>query len=165
MKENAAKLGLTALFAGITAWLGDLAIPVYILVACNIIDYVTGIFAAKRRGERISSEIGFFGIAKKVCQWLLVLVGWMVDMLLAHMADKISPELKIPIFVALCTAFWLVANEMLSILENIDQIGVPIPGFLKKIIQYFLHTAEKKADDVIPEDQDMLNMNVEDAEE
>ena len=151
---------IVGFFTALTAWLGTLAIPVYILLGCNIIDYITGIMAARARGEKVSSEIGFMGIVKKICQWILVIVGWMLDVIVENCVRVAIPEFDVPIVIALFVAFWLVANEMLSILENIDEIGVPIPAFLKKVIVYFLHETEKKAD--IP-DEELENLNVEDA--
>ena len=69
------KVVFITVFTAIHGALGTLAIPFYILVGVNIIDYFTGIYAAKCRGEKVSSNVGFHGIAKKVCMWLLVLVG------------------------------------------------------------------------------------------
>ena len=162
MEHKGAQGIIVGFFTALTAWLGTLAIPVYILLGCNLIDYITGIMAARARGEKVSSEIGFLGIAKKVCQWLLVIVGWMLDVVIHNVVENAIPGFEVPIMVALFVAFWLIANEMLSILENIDQIGVPIPAFLKKVIVYFLHSTEKKADEVIPDDE-IKNLNVEDA--
>lgn len=131
MKERAV---ITVIIAGIGTFLGDLAIPIYVLVACNIIDYATGLMAASFRGEKISSYRGIQGIAKKVGQWLLVVVGWMLDVLIAYAASHISPSLHVPIFVAIVVAVWLGFNEVISILENLGDIGVPMPDFLKKIV-------------------------------
>lgn len=131
MKERAV---ITVIIAGIGTFLGDLAIPIYVLVACNIIDYATGLMAANFRGEKISSYKGIQGIAKKVGQWLLVVVGWMLDVLIAYAASHISPSLRVPIFVAIVVAVWLGFNEVISILENLGDIGVPMPDFLKKIV-------------------------------
>lgn len=158
MEHKGVLAAITAFFTMLTAWLGALAIPVYVLVGCNIIDYVTGIFAARKRGEKVSSEVGLNGIIKKVCQWLLVIVGWMLDVILDSCVHRYMPELEVPIVVSVFVAFWLVANEMLSILENIDDIGVPIPGFLKKIIAYFLHSTENKAEGAIP-DIDLIDLD------
>ena len=46
--ENVRKVQVVVVgfFAIITAWLGNLAIPVYILLACNVIDYITALIAA-----------------------------------------------------------------------------------------------------------------------
>lgn len=165
MEHKGALAAVAAFFAGITALLGDLAIPIYILVGCNAIDYITGIMASRRRGERISSDIGIIGITKKVGQWLLVMIGWMLDVLIEHSVRKVMPEFQAPVIIAVFVAFWLIANEMLSILENVDDIGVPIPGFLRKVIKYFLNCTEHHVETAVPEDVEMLNLNIEDAEE
>lgn len=148
---------IVAAVSALTAWLGVLAMPVYILVACNIIDYVTGIMAAVRRGEKISSEIGIGGIAKKVGQWLLVLIGWFVDVMIEYAGKTISPDLQIPIIVAICVAVWLVFNELISILENLEDIGVPMPAFLSKIVHFFLKRVEDIGEASVPDEEEATN--------
>ncbi len=135
MKENITKGVVAVVLGGLTAFLGDLAIPIYVLVACNVIDYATGLMSAKARGEQISSYKGIQGIAKKIGQWLLVLVGWLLDVLIAYAVHHVSPELSVPVVVAIIVAVWLGFNEVISILENLGDMGVPMPPFLKKIVQ------------------------------
>ena len=135
MKENVTKGIVVVVVGGATAFLGDLAIPIYVLVACNVIDYATGLMSAKARGEQISSYKGIQGIAKKIGQWLLVLVGWLLDVLIAYAVHHVSPELSVPIVVAIIVSVWLGFNEVISILENLGDMGVPMPPFLKKIVQ------------------------------
>lgn len=135
MKENITKGVVALVLGGVTAFLGDLAIPIYVLVACNVIDYATGLMSAKARGEQISSYKGIQGIAKKIGQWLLVLVGWLLDVLIAYAVHHVSPELSVPVVVAIIVAVWLGFNEVISILENLGDMGVPMPPFLKKIVQ------------------------------
>lgn len=135
MKENVTKGIVAVVLGGVTAFLGDLAIPIYVLVACNVIDYATGLMSAKARGEQISSYKGIQGIAKKIGQWLLVLVGWLLDVLIAYAVHHVSPELSVPVVVAIIVAVWLGFNEVISILENLGDMGVPMPPFLKKIVQ------------------------------
>lgn len=77
------KAVLVAALGVLSSWLGELAVPVYMLVAVNLIDYMTGIAAAHRRGQKISSYTGINGIAKKVCMWLLIAVGSVLDWLLS----------------------------------------------------------------------------------
>lgn len=74
------KTMIIAAMSALMSWLGILAVPVFLLVGCNIIDYVTGLCAAKyRKDKKISSYKSIRGIIKKVCMWLLILVGfsWM----------------------------------------------------------------------------------------
>ena len=150
--EKPIKTIIIGAFSALTAWLGVLAIPVYLLVACNIIDYLTGIMAALSRGEKINSEIGFRGIAKKVGQWLLVVIGYIVDVMIEYAGHAISEEFTIPIIVSVCVASWLVFNEVISILENLNEIGVPIPKFLVKIVNFFSKKVEDIGEAAVPEE-------------
>ena len=102
--EKSIKVAIVGAFSALTAWLGVLAIPVYLLVACNIIDYFTGIMAALSRKEKISSDIGLRGIAKKIGQWLLVVIGWVVDMMIEYAGHAISPDFTIPVVMSICVA-------------------------------------------------------------
>ena len=122
-------------FGLLSSWLGVLAIPVYVLVACNIMDYITGLAAAHRRNQKVSSYVGVLGIAKKVCMWLLIAVGAVVDWLLLYCGANLGFEIHLPMLVASLVAVWLIINEVISILENVGDIGVPLPGFLTKIVQ------------------------------
>ena len=124
------KLGITAILAVCSSLLGNLAMPVYILVLLNGIDYATGLLAAPFRHERVSSYKGVRGIAKKICMWLLVGVGAVVDWLLAYTGVQ-SP---LGHLASCAVAVWLIVNELISILENIGDTGVPVPAFLEKAI-------------------------------
>lgn len=130
-----AKAVCVAAFGLLSSWLSVLAIPVYVLVACNIMDYITGLAAAHRRNQKVSSYVGVLGIAKKVCMWLLIAVGAVVDWLLLYCGASLGFEIHLPMLAASLVAVWLIINEIISILENIGDIGVPLPGFLTKIVQ------------------------------
>jgi toxin secretion/phage lysis holin len=130
------KISLVAAVAGANAFLGNLAIPVYLLVALNITDYVTGIVAARYRGEAVSSDIGFRGIAKKISMWLLVGLGSAMDWLLAYTVDTVGISLPFTCLAASLVAVWLIANEIISILENIADIGVELPPFMMSMAKW-----------------------------
>ena len=105
-------------------FLGILAIPVFIMVGCNIIDYITGLIASKYRQEQINSYKGMRGIVKKVCMWLLVIVGAMLDVLIKYATQTMGFNIQVPFIVATLVAVWIVVNEIISILENIVDIGI-----------------------------------------
>jgi len=134
------------IFTALSAWLGILAIPMLLLVLVNIIDYGTGLGAAKYRGNKISSSVGLRGIAKKVCMWLLVGVGAIVDNLITYAMQTANIDLHVSFVVASLVAVWLICNEIISILENISDIGVALPPFLLKIVQNLKSQVEKKTD-------------------
>ncbi|MBE6821487.1 MAG: phage holin family protein [Ruminococcaceae bacterium] len=134
-----------AIFTVLSAWLGVLAVPVFTLVSLNVIDYGTGLVAAKYRGQKISSYRGFRGILKKICMWLLVAIGAIIDMLITYGAEQAGIVLHLGYAVASLVAVWLICNEIISILENMADIGVSYPEFLKKIVDKVRDQVESKA--------------------
>lgn len=130
----------------LSSWLGILYVPMLILILCNVIDYGTGLCAAKYRDETIKSYKSIRGIAKKVCMWLLVAVGAMLDWLLQYAAETVGITIGLNFVVASIVAVWLIANEIISILENVKDIGAPLPPFLMKIASNIKSQAEKKAE-------------------
>ncbi len=144
-KMDKLKTTLIIIISAIMDFLGILAIPVFLMVACNIIDYITGLMASKFREEQISSYKGIRGITKKVCMWLLVLVGSFIDIIINYTAEYMGIGFKIPFIVATFVAVWIVVNEMLSILENIIDIGVVLPPFLMPIVRMIRKEVESVA--------------------
>ncbi len=140
-KVQAVLIGVLAAVNGI---LGNLAVPVYVLLACNIIDYITALIAAPKRGEQIDSLKGFNGLKKKVLMYLLIAVGWLIDTLVNYAAQQVRPDFRQPYIVAVVVALWLAFNEMLSIIENVADADGPVPPFLKKLIK----NLKKKTEDV-----------------
>ena len=59
------KIIFTTVLSVLMSWLGILAVPVFLMVGGNVIDYITGIMATKYREESISSYKGIRGIMKK----------------------------------------------------------------------------------------------------
>lgn len=138
------KVIVTAVWSIILSAMGILAIPVLLLVTCNLIDYFTGIAASKFRKQQIDSYKGIRGIAKKICMWLLVGVGVIVDQLLSYSAGVIGITLPFTFLVACVVAIWLICNEIISILENINDIGVTLPPFLQPIVKNLKSQVEQK---------------------
>lgn len=135
---------VTAVGAALTAWLGSLAVPVYLLVVLGVTDYITGLVAAPYRGQQRNSAAGYRGIAKKVSMLVLVGVGAATDWLLAYTANTAGVSLTLGSPVGAAVAIWLVCNELVSILENIGDIGVRLPGFLKRLVQWVAQTTQQQ---------------------
>ena len=107
----------------VTYLFGGWSALIQILVAFVVIDYVTGVLAAGVRRE-ISSAVGGRGIARKVLIFVLVACGHLVDMALGT-ADVIRDAV----------IYFYIANELLSIIENAGEIGLPVPDILKNAIE------------------------------
>ena len=142
---NGFKAGATAVLALIAAVLGNLFIPVSLMVYCNVIDYVTGLLAVSQRKEELSSYRSLKGIVKKVGMWLLVVVGAIVDELVRYAGTTVGVEVPVRFLFACVVAVWLICSELISILENIIDMGVALPPFLLPVIKLIQKQAEEKA--------------------
>ena len=115
------------IFAAIGGWLGyflggcdGLLIALVVFVA---VDYITGVMCAVS-DKKLSSEVGFKGIAKKVCIFLLVGMANVIDTQVLQNGTAIRTAV----------IFFYLSNEGLSILENSAVIGIPIPEKLKDML-------------------------------
>jgi toxin secretion/phage lysis holin len=141
---NKVKAIFIAFFTALAGWLGILAIPVLILVLSNLIDYVTGLVASKYRDRKINSYKSFRGIVKKICMWLLVAVGALFDWLIIYAGETVGVSIPVAFLIACVVAIWLITNEFISILENMKDIGVPIPPFLQPLVKNVQKQVEEK---------------------
>ena len=143
---------VSAVIGVLNSIFGVLAIPILMLVVSNVVDYITGVIASKFRGQEISSYKGIRGITKKVCMWLLIVVGAIIDELIIYSVAQFGFVVPITFVVAAIVAVWLTFNEIISILENLKDIGVPIPDFILKLTKNLKSQIETKAD-IIPEEE------------
>ena len=138
------KIAITMITSVLSSFLGVLYIPVLLMVSCNVIDYITGLAAAKyRKDGGISSYTSIRGIVKKVTMWLLVAVGVIIDSLISYSANTIGLNIPFKFLVACVVAIWIVCNELISILENMIDIGVNIPPFLIPIVKRIKSNTEE----------------------
>ena len=144
MKMDRVKAAFVAALSVIFGWLGILAVPVLILAGLNFTDYITGILASKRRNELVTSDKGLWGIVKKVGMWILVGLGWAMDVLINYAGQYVGLSMKLPFVVATIVAVWLICNEIISILENLLDIGVAMPPFLMPLAKMIKGQVEDK---------------------
>ena len=138
------KAAFVAAFSMIFGWLGILAVPVLILAGLNFTDYITGILASKRRNELVTSDKGLWGIVKKIGMWILVGLGWAMDVLINYASQYVGLSIKLPFVVATIVAVWLICNEIISILEDLLDIGVAMPPFLMPLAKMIKGQVEDK---------------------
>lgn len=135
MNTNNFKVWFTGIFGVFSSLFGVLAIPILLMIGVNLTDYITGLLASPYRKEDINSYKSIHGIIKKVGMWLLVVVGAMVDELLIYTSETIGITLPFTFLVACIVAVWIICNEIISILENIKDMGVKIPVFLEPLVK------------------------------
>ena len=102
---------------------GELDIALSCLLIAIIIDYISGLIKAYETKE-LSSKIGLKGILKKV--------GILCIVALAVLLDRIAGNTG---SIRTLVIYYFVANEGLSIIENLAAAGVPTPASLKKALK------------------------------
>ena len=130
--------GIQIVIAAIGGWIGwflggcdGLLVALVIFV---IIDYITG-FMCAIVDHRLSSEVGFRGICKKVVIFLLVGIAQILDV----------NVIKTGSILRTAVLFFYLSNEGVSILENAAHLGLPIPEKLKTILEQLHDRADKEA--------------------
>ena len=76
--------------------------------------------------------------------WLLVVVGAVIDQLLLYASQTVGITLPFTFLVACIVAVWIICNEIISILENIKDMGVTIPAFLIPLVTHVKSQVEDK---------------------
>ena len=127
------------LFTAAGRWLG------YFLGGCDglllalvlfaVADYITGVMCAVA-DKKLSSEVGFKGICRKVIIFMLVGVAHVIDVNVIATGSVLRTAV----------IFFYLSNEGVSLLENAGHLGLPIPEKLKIVLEQ-LHDRSEKSDD------------------
>ncbi|KOA21137.1 holin family protein [Clostridium homopropionicum DSM 5847] len=114
-----------AAIGGYIGWfLGGVDGFMYALITFVVIDYVTGLMVAVLE-RKLSSEVGFRGIFKKVLIFVMVGIGNIIDVHLIKNGSAIRTAV----------IFFYISNEGISIIENSAKVGLPIPEKLKYVLK------------------------------
>lgn len=103
--------------------IGGMDIAITCLLIAIALDYISGIIKAYEC-KVLSSKIGFRGILKKVGVLLVVMLAVLIDRVTGNTGA-----------IRTLVVYYFVANEGLSIIENLAEAGVPIPKSLKKALK------------------------------
>ena len=119
----------------IGGWLGyflggcdGLLIALVVFVA---VDYLTGVICAVS-DKKLSSEVGFKGICRKVLIFLLVGIANIVDVQVIGTGSVLRTAV----------IFFYLSNEGVSLLENAAHLGLPVPEKMKDILAQLHDRAE-----------------------
>ena len=128
------------IFAAIGGWLGyflggcdGLLIALVIFAA---VDYITGVMSAIS-DRKLSSEVGFRGICRKVLIFILVGIANILDVEVIGTGSVLRTAI----------IFFYLSNEGVSLLENAAHLGLPIPKKLKDVLAQLHDRAEKDGED------------------
>lgn len=127
------KYGIAVAGGLITGFLGGWDTSLKVLVAFVVLDYFTGLLAAYFE-KKLDSTVGFKGITRKVLLFVPIGVGYYLDQLLGQQVLR-----------SLAIWFYL-ANEGLSLVENLGRCGVPMPPGLVDALQQIKKRGEARSE-------------------
>ena len=103
------------------------------LIAFMILDYVSGVLVAIAE-KKLSSEVGFRGLAKKFLILVFVAVGHIAD---AYILGGTPAAMS-------AVMLFYIANEGISIIENAASLGLPVPKKLTSIMEQIKNKSESE---------------------
>lgn len=126
---------IQAVFTMVGGWLG------YFLGGCDgllfalvvfvAMDYITGVMCAAA-DQKLSSEVGFKGICRKVLIFMMVGIANVLDVQIIGNVSVLRTAV----------IFFYLSNEGVSLLENAGHLGLPIPSRLKAVLEQLHDRAE-----------------------
>lgn len=143
MKENILQALFATAIGVIAAYLNVLLVPLIVLIVVMLIDYFTGM-AQAYVSHTLNSRIGVTGIIKKIGYIIAVTVGIVADYLISSALVNCGINIPINCCIGMIVTVWFIINELISILENLSEIGTPLPKFLVSIVKRLKNTVEAK---------------------
>ena len=146
------KSSLTFFIALLDNRLGLICPSLSLLIFLMILDYISGMLAAKKEAIEHpddqkygwSSKKSIIGIYKKVGYILIVLVAISTDYIIFGIIKELGISYQTNTMFGLLVIIWLILNELLSILENAGRMGVNLPSFLIKVLSEIQSDIEDK---------------------
>lgn len=132
--DNLYKIAAAAAGA-VMSFFTDIPVIMWVLLAMMTLDYVTGLMtgmmgvSSKTEGGKLSSRAAFDGLMRKIMIFLVVILSVLVDLAVQYGAGVTFNA------VTGATCLWFIASEGVSVLENAAELGVPIPGILRKALE------------------------------
>ena len=130
---------IQAVFTGLGGWmgyyLGGCDGLLYALISFVVVDYLTGVMCAIA-DKKLSSNVGFKGICRKVLIFLLVGIANIIDIQVIGQEGILRTAV----------IFFYLSNEGVSLIENAAHLGLPIPAKLKAVLEQLHDRAEKEDD-------------------
>lgn len=135
MKEfwNTIQFIFTAVGGWLGYFLGGCDGLLYALLAFVVIDYITGVMCAVA-DKKLSSEVGFKGICRKVLIFLMVGIANILDVQVIGTGSVLRTAV----------IFFYISNEGVSLLENAGHLGLPIPKKIKTVLEQLHDRSESE---------------------
>lgn len=171
MNKSSVGTAISGALATIGAYAADkfgVLVPVMIfLLVLFCFDYLTaiirGALLAKTHPENpkagLNSKVGMTGILKKAGYLLSIGAAIMVDVALVFAAKYVGVTIPTKTFFGLLFACFWCLNEMISILENLDDMDIGMPRWLMATVKILKTNLMKQGEDVVESTQGYFDID------
>ncbi|MCL2034575.1 MAG: phage holin family protein [Oscillospiraceae bacterium] len=139
------RAGAASLIAAVSMRLDILGDLLWLFLLSVALDYLTGIAAAVYT-KKLSSGTGLRGIVKKTSLCFVIAAALLTDDLISKTASQFGHPFSTGNLIAVAVTTWLTINELISILENIDKMNIPLPPFLLAALRRLKTHTEKRSE-------------------
>lgn len=111
---------------------GGIDVAMKSLLIVIVIDYITGVISAIYN-KKLNSTIGLKGILKKFSYLIIVSLSVILDRIVGDTGA-----------IRTLIIYFFVANDGISIVENIGKMGVPLPKKLTEVLEQLRNKGDGK---------------------
>lgn len=158
-KATEIKAAITAVITFFSSLWGGLGWAVIIMISCLFLDYITGSWAARSRGEW-SSDIARQGLWHKLGEIVALAAAAFCDtgvkVVLESTAAPILGAIQYDGYITMVVCIWYIFTELGSIIENAGKLGAPIPKWLAKGIAQLKGKVDNAAPNNINQTDDKI---------
>ena len=112
---------------------GGIDIAMKSLLIVIVIDYITGVISAIYN-KKLNSTIGLKGILKKFSYLIIVSLSVILDRIVGDTGA-----------IRTIVIYFFVANDGISIVENIGKMGVPLPKKLTEVLEQLRNKGDEES--------------------
>ena len=112
---------------------GGIDIAMKSLLIVIVIDYITGVMSAIYN-KNLNSTIGLKGILKKFSYLIIVSLSVILDRIVGDTGA-----------IRTLVIYFFVANDGISIVENIGKMGVPLPKKLTEVLEQLRNKGDEES--------------------
>lgn len=151
-KSNFLKTLFSGLFTFIGNKFGIIGPSLVIFIILMVIDYISGMLASKTEALNHpndpkygwSSKKSIIGIYKKFGYMITILTAIITDYVIFNLLEEIGIKYNENTIFGLLIIAWFIINELLSILENAERMGITLPHFIVNVLSNIKNDIDKK---------------------
>ena len=127
------KSSFTVVIATVVSALGGFDSALELLISLILVDMLSGVVYAIMQKTLSSTELRN-GIMRKVFIFIAIFISLKFDMCLLDFAGKTPTFWGISLSIRTLVVIWFCIEELISLLENLANIGVPFPKWVKDVL-------------------------------